>query len=455
MFPRRSARVADGRSARVVAAGECAAPALASLPLALVLHILSLLPVDARLRCAEVCRSWRAALEERSLWTRLDLSVSGVSPKREATNALLRAAVARARGELVALELGDSKRVTFDALLAAVTANGGALRELRTQSIWSPDNEGSYPLDTDALQALLRAAPRLAVWEADVECDELALAHRLLRNEPPFAPLHVRAFEFRPAEIERDDAEVVALAADLASHAHLRRLHLQDALLNTAAALDAVVGAALTRRLTSVALQWCDLSPESAPALVRLVGGGALAELVIFSYGGRRQLVDVPAALALGNALHASSTLTAVSLGGVDLWHDPAAATALMGALTGHPSLRSLVVADNHADPAHRDEAGAALGALVAANAPALHEVNVSWCYLGDEGLRPLFDALPANMHLRTLSCQANMLSDAFVRARLLPAVRANVSLRELNLSLQANDAREAEALVRRRADAE
>ncbi len=87
MPPQRSARVADApardaaaRNARIVAAAQRAAPALAPLPLALVLHILSLLPVDCRLRCAEVCRAWRAALEERSLWLRLDLTVSGVSP---------------------------------------------------------------------------------------------------------------------------------------------------------------------------------------------------------------------------------------------------------------------------------------------------------------------------------------------------------------------------------------
>jgi hypothetical protein len=135
MPPRRSTRVADvavgereARSARIVAAAQHAAPALAPLPAALVLHILSLLPVDTRLRCAEVCRSWRAALEERSLWLRLDLSASGVSPKRAVTDALLHAAAARAGGELVALDLRGCTLVTSVALLAVVTANG-ALRE--------------------------------------------------------------------------------------------------------------------------------------------------------------------------------------------------------------------------------------------------------------------------------------------------------------------------------------
>jgi hypothetical protein len=345
-----AAREVVARSARIVAAAQHAAPALAPLPCALVLHILSLLPVDCRLLCAGVCRSWRAALEERSVWIRLDLSASGISPKREATDALLRAAAARARGELVALDISGCTRVTLDALLAVVTANG-ALRELRTRNIWSRDYESGWPLETDELEALLRAAPRLALCEADVRCREVALARRLLRNEPPFAPLHVRSFEFHPALGERDEATLLALAAEFASHAHLRRLLLNFTALNTAAALDAVVDAALTRRLTSVTFSCCRLSPESAPALVRLVSGGALAELDILG-GGR--LLDVPSALALGNALRASRTLTALSLQVVQLWHDPAAATALLRALTGHPSLHSLAFSNDQIDPAGR-----------------------------------------------------------------------------------------------------
>jgi hypothetical protein len=190
MLPRRSPRVAgvaererEARSARIVAAAQHAAPALAPLPYALVLHILSLLPVDCRLLCAGVCRSWRAALEERSLWQRLDLTACGVSPKRLVTDALLHAAAARARGELVALDLRGCTHLKFDALLAAVTANG-SLQELR---ICGHDGLRTYALGVHALEALLRAAPRLSVCEADVVCRELAPARRLLHNEPPFA----------------------------------------------------------------------------------------------------------------------------------------------------------------------------------------------------------------------------------------------------------------------------
>jgi hypothetical protein len=258
--------------ALAAAVAEPAPLTLASLPDAMLLEVLSRVPVDSRLCCAAVCRAWRAVLDERSVWLRLDLSASGVSPKREATDALLHAAVARARGELVALDISGCKHVTFDALLAAVTANG-ALRELRTSSLWGRDDERSVPLNTDELEPLLRAAPRLAVFEADVWCRELALAHRLLRNSAAFAPLRVHSFAFEYAWREGDAAAVLELAAHTASHAHLRRLELTFAPLNTAAALDAVVDAALMRRLTSVMLGWCNLLPASAPALVRLIGG--------------------------------------------------------------------------------------------------------------------------------------------------------------------------------------
>jgi hypothetical protein len=77
----------------------------------------------------------------------------------------------------------------------------------------------------------------------------------------------------------------------------------------------------------------------------------------------------------------------------------------------------------------------------------------VSECNLGDEGLGPLFDALPAHTRLRKLFCDRNGMSEAFVRDRLLPAVRANRSLRELELQLPWDSAREAEALVEAHTD--
>jgi hypothetical protein len=112
---------------------------------------------------------------------------------------------------------------------------------------------------------------------------------------------------------------------------------------------------------------------------------------------------------------------------------------------------------NNHVPAAHRAAAGAALGALVAANAPALQELDAAYSWLADEGLGPLVDALPGNTHLRKLllSEEAHGMSEAFARDRLLPAVRANASLRYLATGVDWEGAVEAEALVLQRAAAD
>jgi hypothetical protein len=84
---------------------------------------------------------------------------------------------------------------------------------------------------------------------------------------------------------------------------------------------------------------------------------------------------------------------------------------------------------------ADRARAGAVLGALVAAHAPALKVLAVPRCALGDEGLGPLVDALAANTHLRELDCSNNGISETFVLNRLQPALLDGTSLRCLTLA--------------------
>ncbi len=142
----------------------------------------------------------------------------------------------------------------------------------------------------------------------------------------------------------------------------------------------------------------------------------------------------------LGDALRTSSALTRLELTFLNLWGDLAAAETLLRSLAGHPTLRVLsLLADDITEDGHprrelaacRARAGAALGALVAANAPALLELVLSMCSLRGAGLAaPVFDALPRNTHLVTLRCDGNDLDAAFVHERLLPAVRSNASLR-------------------------
>jgi hypothetical protein len=415
------------RSARVAGVAERATTALSPLPLAIVLHIFSLLPVDCRLRCLEVCRGWRAVLSERSLWTRLDLSAtSGVRvPQRleGSWDALLRCAAARAGGGLLTLHT-ELNVVTHQALLAVAAANASALRELHAS-----DDELYIGLTPEQMEALLVAAPQLRVFATNLYTvyRVVQAARRALRNEAPFGPLRVR--HLHANLVNEDEAGVVAFAADVAAHASLAGLSLQFARLHTPAALDAVVDAALARRMQSVTLDMCSLSSASAPALARLLSSDALTTLKCIQTA---RLLDAPAAAVLAAALRANATLTSLTLTNADVWHAPTAAAELLGALTGHASLRVLCLGGNGVIAAHQAAAGTALGALIAANASALTELDVSRSGLGDDGLRPLFEALPHNTHLQKLNGCINFVTEAFGLVVALPAVRANVSLREV-----------------------
>jgi hypothetical protein len=191
----------------------------------------------------------------------------------------------------------------------------------------------------------------------------------------------------------------------------------------------------------------CNLLPDSAPALVRLLTDGEVTELCVWNC--HTHLLDEPAASLLADALRANRTLTKLRFVDGDLWRSPAAAAELLGALNGHASLRELVVGNYPADdepgvpltPQQSAAAGAVFGALVAADAPALETLDVSYCDLYNAELAPLADALRHSTHLRALRLHSDdpsddiyTYSDVFVRERLLPAVRANVSLRALAL---------------------
>jgi hypothetical protein len=425
-------------------ADETAPPVttIASLPCALLARVLARVPVDTRLRCCEVSAGWNDFLAtERSLWTALDLTYSsGVTHK--VTNALLRASAAKAGGALTALDVSDcyGTGLSYDALLAVVSANADSLLEMR------------LPTTFGKTEALLRAAPRLRLLDADVHCDADD-ATRMLRNEGVFKPLRIRELH---VETRTADAALHAFTAALAVHAWpLPSLRLDRAELSPPAVLDALVDAALANRLAGVSFWSCGLSPEtSVPSLARLLGGSALTSLEIYNrVGAPHWLPDAHAAALLGGALRSSGVLQHLTLD-VDLWRDGFVVMALLTSLVAHPSLRGLDLSANEVAPEHAASAGTALFALVAANAPALGELELSDCNLGDAGLRPLFEALPRNTHLRALRCAGNDMSEAFARDVLLPAVHANMSLTVLQATLQmhgVSSALEAENIVRGR----
>jgi hypothetical protein len=413
-----------------------------SLPLALIVRVFAHVPVDARLRCSEVCRGFRYVLAtERSLWKALDFSeTSGVT--HEVTDALLRCAAAKAGSALETLDVSDCRRLTYNTLLPLITANAESLRELHVSYDNLPDDINPCV----EIESTLRAAPRLRALVADVKCsaEEAAL---LLSSEGVFQRLRVRHLLVRANEA--DGAALRAVAAALAAHASpLSCLRLVAAQLGAADVLDALVDAALANRLVEFSFEVCSLSRATASSLVRLLGGAALKRLNI--YNADAQLLDVPAAALLAGALRRNGVLQCLTLDTVGLWRNGFAAVTLLASLVGHPSLRTLGMGTNPIPTIRAACAGTALFALVAANMPALQMLDVSSCRLGDAGLRPLLDALPRNTHLRLLDVADNDMSEAFARDELLPAVRANASL----MILSAGDgvaAHEAEDFVTQR----
>jgi hypothetical protein len=383
---------------------------LADLPLALLQSVLALLPADARARACVVQKSWNAALAERRMWLRLDLSPA--SSVAVATDATLRAAAARAGGQLQALDVSGCERVSLEALLAVARANAATLRELRALEFRS-DGEGRRDflfLTFTEVQALLEAAPQLHVLEADVfTCARNA--EPLLRNQAPFAPLRIRNLGMNA--FDQEHVRVRAVVSSLCEHVSVKDVQLLQTPLGTPATLDAFVDVALAQRLSGVTLDECGLSTASVPALSRLIGGDALTRLAVCCTVA--PLLDVPAAAMLGTALRASTTLSWLRLSDVGVWQDPGAANVLLAALTGHSSLRTLALNNVEGgwfiyplSAASQTVISDALGALVAADSSALQELDLRSSLLGDNGLGPLVDALPRNTHLRTLHCQRN-----------------------------------------------
>jgi hypothetical protein len=368
---------------------ETRADPCAALPPALALAIFSRLTVEQRLRCIEVCRGWRATLNDHSAWLQLDLTRADGSL---CTEALLLAATSRAGGQLRSLQLAYGGDALHTALCAVAADNATTLQELRIASTPAAERPQCHSIEDDMMKALLLAAPLLRTLEADVYCDFFAETHRMLRNEPPFGPLRVRHLCVNAEEATAES--LLTLAADLAAHAWLTSFVMYGARVDAPAALDAVVDATLARRLSSVTLSNCLLSPASAPALTRLLGGNTLTELTIYgSHTPATQLLGAHAAtLLLAHALRVNTSLTALTLAQMDLWHDAAAAAELMDALTAHPRLRllGLPMYDHGDGGMQAADVGAALAALLLANAPALQTLNISGSGLGDAGLGPV-----------------------------------------------------------------
>ena len=388
---------------------------LEALPLFLGLRILAALPVDTRLRCSEVSRGWRAVLAERSLWTTLDLRV--LDARVADLSALLRAAAARAGGQLGALHLVAWNRDIHGALLAVLATNAATMRELTFQR-WHDRDE----LPTlDILAPLFRVAPALSLLETGVWGGRNMLP--VLCKEPPFGPLRIKALMLA-SFMFAEPVDWHAVSAGLALHRSLEFLDFRVTWPQAQAESDAMVGVLsalpVLRRLELMATR------IPASALAGLLGSPSLESLSV-SY--EAPLLDSPATAApLCAALRTNTRIADLELADVRLWQDFDAAAALLDALQAHPSLKHLSLERNWPHPEHAAAAGAALAALIV-HSPSLTSLNIIGCDLGDAGLDPVVDALPQARHLRTLKIAGNDMSAAFADERMLPAMRVCTSL--------------------------
>ena len=430
------------------------AATFASLPLPLACRVFLALPPDARGRACCVCRAWRDALAAPALWTRLDLSTMRVRCWQRFLTVLFGAAT-RAQGQLCVLDLSQ-QQVSREVLLLVLTA--GSLRELHLHNLDAGHGEN---LMSPTVEQVAAAAPLLQVLTAeDVGCMWEG-ASRVLRAEPPFALLqtrHTLRVQFCAEDVLRGGMDRVgpfaAALADAALQPALLKLCVEFADTAQPDVMGALVDAVLARRLRKLKLSYCT-SPPAAP-LARLLTGSSLTSLSLCEVEGRytRPLFDAAGATLVADALRTNTTLTKLDLFGTGLCRDMDAAGALLGALVGHSSLRELKIVGEHSADSHTF--GVALAALIAADAPALLALDCSENSHRDAGLAPIVEALPLNHHLRELDVRGNGMSATFARERLLPAVRANTTLRALlcaNDMLRGPVAAEAEAeeLVRRR----
>lgn len=420
-----------------------AASFVSALPRALAGRIFAVVPLPTRLRSREVCRAWRDALADPAAWTRLDLSLSSGVAWRCLTDATLLAAASKAAGRLAYLDVRGSNRLSLEALHSVIAANASTLTELRACAWqlrrWDDDASQSDD-DVDGMRGLRRLAP--------------ALTTLVVRHEAG-------------ADEDVGDAE----DANPDDHAPPRLSGLSRPELDALLSDDGNAGAAVLERLeTNVycALQDAPalLAAEEEPYRGRLVLRSLiitpdmrLALLATLNLLPAESRPPLPLA-ALGAALR-RSRLTGLTLAPM-LRGEPLldVIRTVLDACIGHPMLahlhlhlpqqggRRVIMTSGGAGCSVPPEISSRLGALVAANAPALHTLRTRDVSFQDADVAPLVDGLRCNTHLRTLDLgDVNSIGSGFAATRLLPVIRdENASLRRLRLGASAAAANADEA---------
>ena len=441
------------------------AAGLAMLPPEVQHRILQLLPVDEALRAAAVCRAWRVAVANAppSTWTHLDLSSnSGIS--RPVTGAFLRSAAAHAAaaGGLRSLDVSGRgcADVSYAELLEVVSAHAATLRHLRRVASFDERYDADFcsvEMPFEEVRGLLCAAPCLqsaylcvtAVLSAG---EVLPLLQRNSRRNA-FAPLQLAGLNV--AGSASTAAQAYAMFNAIAAYGSpLPYLEMDGVQLGSPEVLSSsLINACFAGRVSILQMAVChglQRALAAAPdALARLISSPTLACFYLGQYAeSEPPLLSMAVMTDLAPALRANRTLTTVSLTSAKLFkEDTAVGVSLLGALTGHPTVCTIDLASNlfhstytyNGDEttrvAHRAALGGALGALVAAVSPALTHLVVRENHLGDAGMRPFFEALRGNTHLRELDCTGNYPGAAAADVLLASVSHGALGLRELRVA--------------------
>ena len=445
-----------------------------SLPHAVQVQIFGLLPLDTRLRCIEVCRAWRLALLDASAWKHLtlpDFEFTGVNALR-----LFGLAVAYAQGQLETLDVSNSiapdngflDRTIFD----SDTAAQPRLRELRLGALDFRDSDEILHILEKAPQLQLLAVASAWSHFYDRAGNQLAVVDELYRGA-----VRIRTLGLDFELDGMDDDELQALFTRIRhvvrelTHPDFTALYVDFDIMNAKIVeLVADLAAEHEPPLLVLGLEQFDDWPEMCfDTTIRLLRLNTLRHfdtsfwLKHLGRDGREIDDEDEDAVWSGicSALRDCTSLHTVVL-------DPLLAHAmsrdwrwLTAALAGHTSIARIVLHDeeedefNHLDcVVYRSSLnyGRGLAEIIAANAPALRRLRVCESALEQDGLKLLLSALARNTHLKQLAfgnytswgqfCEPDNYPQAtrplqcleFVDKWLMPSVRQNRSLRELDI---------------------
>ena len=246
-----------------------------ALPPSIALSIFSQLPADTRLRCSEVCCGWRALVSSEPPVAWLSLDVSTASGSAVFNEGMFRAAVAKAGGQLKALDVTgrSAEALPAHALRAAVFGNLVTLTELR----------GCRTEDSGDISG----------FEAAARCVRL-LADVVTRKSEARLVLITDKYDYSLFEVGWSKKCGSGSLNGLTQFANIKyscydvavdSLSLTHFPLDTARSAGLLADAAERMRLPSLSLLQCKATTASLPALTRLVTSGWLRKLVIFNSG--------------------------------------------------------------------------------------------------------------------------------------------------------------------------